>query len=77
MGASGVKFLPGGFTGGEAVGWKAMIDVLRKLCHGTAKAGVDLLMHTTGIIRRRRQIPLAEPTRGLSLVAITTLKHGR
>ena len=77
MGASGVKFLPGGLTGGEAAGWKAMIDVLRKLGHGTAKAGVDLLMHNHGIIRRRRQIPLSEPKRGLSLVAITTLKHGR
>ena len=59
MGASGVNFLPVGFAGGEAAGKKAMIDVLRKLCNGTANAGVDLLMHNHGIIRRRRQTPLS------------------
>ena len=58
MGASGVNFLPVGFAGGEAAGKKAMIDVLRKLCNGTANAGVDLRMHNHGIIRRR-QTPLS------------------
>lgn len=45
IGAEGVKFLPGSFAGGEAAGWKGMIEVLRKLCRHAEKAGVDLLMH--------------------------------
>jgi len=33
MGASGVRFLPGAFDGGENAGWRAMIQVLKPLCH--------------------------------------------
>ena len=45
MGAAGVKFLPGGFSGGEAAGWRAMVQVLRPLCHHADRVGVNLLMH--------------------------------
>lgn len=45
LGAAGVKFLPGGFATGENAGWRAMIQVLKPLCHHAEKVGVDLLMH--------------------------------
>ena len=45
FGAAGVKFLPGGFAGGEAAGWRAMVQVLKPLCHHAEQVGVDLLMH--------------------------------
>jgi len=45
IGASGVKFLPGGFASGEAAGWKAMVQILRPLCYHAEQVGVDLLMH--------------------------------
>ena len=45
VGAAAVKFLPGACAEGEAAGWAAMIDVVRKLCHHAEKTGVDLLMH--------------------------------
>ena len=45
LGACGVKFLSGSFAGGEGAGWRAMIEVLKPLCHHAEKVGVDLLMH--------------------------------
>ena len=45
FGAYGVKFLPGSFAGGESGGWRAMIQVLKPLCHHAEQVGVDLLMH--------------------------------
>jgi sugar phosphate isomerase/epimerase len=45
LGADGVKFLPESFPEGENAGWRAMIGVLKPLCHHAEQVGVDLLMH--------------------------------
>ena len=45
MDASGVRFLPGAYAQGESAGWRAMIQVLKPLCHHAEQVGVDLLMH--------------------------------
>lgn len=45
LGALGVRFLPGAFAAGENAGWRAMITVLKPLCHHAERVGVDLLMH--------------------------------
>jgi sugar phosphate isomerase/epimerase len=45
LGAFGVKFLPGSLPSGENNGWRAMIEVLKPLCHHAEQVGVDLLIH--------------------------------
>ncbi len=45
MDAAGIRFLPGTVAAGENAGWRAMIQVLKPLCHHAEQVGVDLLIH--------------------------------